>query len=250
MLNFVICDDNSAILNRLDKMLESIFINNDIDAQIGLKALTALDVVNYVENYKVDVLILDINLKSEMTGCDIANIVRKKSKDVYIIFTTGHLEYALIAYKYKTFDYLPKPIIDEKLEETILRLMEDIKHTPSKFIRLNNNKTIINQDEVNYIKKDGMKLVFCTNSRTYETYSSFNKIAVCLPENFVRCHKSYIVNVKKISDINSNKNTILFSHNDYCSIGAKYKNKILEVLKNGNSTNNLDCTNNRECDVN
>lgn len=250
MLNFVICDDNPAVLNRLSKMLEAIFINNNIDAEIVLKALNASDVIDYLESHKVDVLILDINLKSEITGCDIADMVRKKNKDVYIIFTTGHLEYALIAYKYKTFDYLPKPIVDERLEETILRLMDDIKSTPSKFIRLNNNRTIINQDEVNYIKKDGMKLVFCTNNRTYETYSSFNKIQGCLPDNFVRCHKSFIANVKNISDINSNNNTILFSPNESCSIGGKYKNEIMEVLKNGNSTNNLECIDNGECDVN
>lgn len=243
MLNFVICDDNIVVLKRLAKMLESIFINNDIDAEIGLKASSPSDVLHYVQNNKVDVLILDINLKSDMTGCDIADIVRKKNKNIYIIFTTGHLEYALIAYKYKTFDYLPKPIVDEKLEETILRLIDDMKSTPSKFIRLN-NKTIINQDEVNYIKKDGMKLVFCTNNRTYETYSSFNQIKSCLPENFIRCHKSYIANVENISDIDSNKNTILFSPTASCSIGAKYKNEILEVLKNGNSTNNLECINN------
>ena len=243
MLNFVLCDDIPAVLNRLAKMLESIFINNNIDAEIGLKASTAEEVIDYINKNKVDVLILDINLKSKTTGCDIADIVRKKNKDVYIIFTTGHLEYALIAYKYKTFDYLPKPVTDERLEETILRLMEDIKSTPSKFIRLNNNKTIINQDEVNYIKRDGMKLVFCTDTRTYETYSSFKKIKDCLPENFVRCHKSYIVNVKNISDINSNKNTILFSPNESCSIGAKYKNEIMEVIKNGNFTNNMDCIN-------
>lgn len=250
MLNFVICDDNQTVLNRLSKMLEAIFINNNIDAEIGLKALNASDVINYLESHKVDVLILDINLKSEITGCDIADMVRKKNKDVYIIFTTGHLEYALIAYKYKTFDYLPKPIVDERLEETILRLMDDMKSTPSKFIRLNNNRTIINQDEVNYIKKDGMKLVFCTNNRTYETYSSFNKIQSCLPDNFIRCHKSFIVNVKNISDINSNNNTILFSPNESCSIGGKYKNEIMEVLKNGNSTNNLECIDNGEYDVN
>ena len=240
MLNFVVCDDNSSILSKLCQMLESIFISNDIDAIIGLKACKPYDVINYVEQTKVDVLILDINLKSDLNGCDIANIVRKKNKNCYIIFTTGHLEYALIAYKYKTFDYLPKPIVPERLEETILRLVDDIKSTPSKFIRLNNNKTIINQNEVNYIKKDGMKLVFCTNTRTYETYSSFNQIKNCLPENFIRCHKSYIANVENISNIDSNKNTILFSPTASCSIGAKYKNEIMEVLKNGNFTNNLE----------
>lgn len=250
MLNFVICDDNPAVLSRLEKMLESIFINNDIDAVTGLTASNASDVISYVKSHKVDVLILDINLKSKISGCDIASIVREKNKDVYIIFTTGHLEYALVAYKYKTFDYLPKPVVEEKLEETILRLVDDMKSTPKKFIRLNNNKTIINQDEVNYIKKDGMKLVFCTNTRTYETYSSFNQIKSCLPGNFVRCHKSFIVNVNKISDIDSNKNTILFSQNESCSIGAKYKNEILEVLKNGISTKNMDSINNRKCNVN
>ena len=243
MLNFVICDDNLAILNHLSKMLESIFIENNFDADIGLKSSNATSVIEYLKSHKVDVLILDINLNSEVTGCDIADMVRRKNKNVYIIFTTGHLEYVLVAYKYKTFDYLPKPIVKERLEETILRLMDDIKLTPSKFIKLN-NKTIINQDEVNYIKRDGMKLVFCTNNRKYEIYSSFNKIQNCLPENFVRCHKSYMVNVKKISNINSNKNTIIFAPNESCSIGAKYKNEIMEVLKNGNFTNNLDSINN------
>lgn len=246
MLNFVICDDNLSVLERLNKMLESIFIQNNIDANIGLKASSASDVIDYIKLNKVDVFILDINLKSEMTGCDLADKIRQKNKNVYIIFTTGHLEYALIAYKYKTFDYLPKPVSPDRLEETILRLMDDIKQSPTQFIRLNNNKTIINQDEINYIKKDGMKLIFCTNTRTYETYSSFNKIQDCLPDNFVRCHKSYIVNIKNISDINSNKNTILFSHSDSCTIGAKYKNKILEVFTNGNFSNNMDSFNNRK----
>ncbi len=245
MLNFVICDDNLAVLNRLSKMLESIFIDNNIQAEIGLKSSNASSIIDYLKCHKVDVLILDINLNSDITGCDIADMVRKKNKNVYIIFSTGHLEYALIAYKYKTFDYLPKPIVRERLEETILRLMDDISQTPSKFIKLN-NKTIINQDEINYIKKDGMKLVFCTNSRTYETYNSFNKIQNCLPENFVRCHKSYIANVKNITNINTNKNTIIFSPNESCSIGAKYKNEIMEVIKNGDFTNNLDGINNRK----
>jgi len=240
MLNFVVCDDNISVLKRLCKMLDAIFINNKIDAQVCLQSADPNEVINFVENNKIDVLILDINLKSNTTGCDIANIVRQKNKEIYIIFTTGHLEYALLAYKYKTFDYLPKPIVEEKLEETILRLIDDINKSPSKFIRLNNNKTIINQDEINYIKKEGMKLVFCTNTRTYETYSSFSKIENCLPENFVRCHKSFIANTDKILDVNYSKNTILFSDNCSCLIGAKYKNNIKEVFNNGTFKNNME----------
>ena len=242
MLNFVLCDDNASVLYRLSKMLESIFIKHNIDASIILESSNANEVVEFVKNNKFDVLILDINLKSEITGFDIANVVRNVNKNAYIIFSTGHLEYVLMAYKYKTFDYIPKPIVDDRLEETILRLMEDISQSPDKYIKLSNN-TIINQNEINYIKKDGMKLIFCTANRNYEIYSSFSKIESCLPDNFIRCHKSYIINVNNIANLTANENTIIFDHNVTCFIGAKYKNKLLEVFKYGTFTNNLECVN-------
>lgn len=244
MLNFVLCDDNIQVLNRLSKVLESIFIKNNLDAEIGFSTSNPHELLEYTESHSVNVLILDINLKCEITGCDIADIIRKKNKNVYIIFLTGHLEYALVAYKYKTFDYLPKPIIDERLEETVLRLVDDIKQDTAKFIQID-NKTMIKQDEINYIKKDGMKLVFCTSKHNYSIYSSFSKIESCLPDNFVRCHKSYIANTNNISDFKPNENIVLFNNNESCSLGAKYKNNFMEVLKNGNFSNNLECINYR-----
>ena len=242
MLRFVLCDDNPSVLDRLDKMLDSIFIKNDIDAKIIYKAQTTGEILNYIKDNPIDVIFLDINLKSDKTGCDIADIIRKKNKNVYIIFFTGHLEYALLAYKYKTFDYLLKPITTERLEETILRLVEDVKESNSKFLKFNN--TVIKQDEINYIKKDGMKLVFCTSSHDYEIYSSFSKIENCLPDNFIRCHKSYIININNVTHFTTKDNTVRFEHNAPCCIGAKYKNNFLEVFKNGNITNNLECVNN------
>lgn len=242
MLRFVLCDDNVPILNRLEKMLNSIFIKNDIDAQISYKAKSSSEILDYIKNNTIDVIFLDINLKTDITGCDVAEIIRKKNKNVYIIFLTGHLEYALLAYKYKTFDYLLKPITIERLEETILRLVEDTQESNAKFLKFNN--TVIKQDEINYIKKDGMKLVFCTPSHNYEIYSSFSKIENCLPENFVRCHKSYIINVNNVTHFTTKDNSVSFEHNAPCCIGAKYKNNFLEVFKNGNITNNLECVNN------
>lgn len=243
MLNFVICEDNIPALKRLSKMLESIFIKNNIEAKIGCSASTPHGVLEYTKENKVDVLFLDINLNSNLTGCDVANLVRKKNKNVYIIFLTGHLEYALLAYKYKTFDYLPKPIVDERLEETILRLVEDMTLEVSHFIKINNNKTIINSNDIHFIKKDGMKLVLCTGKGNYETYSSFSKFETCLPENFVRCHKSYIVNINNVKNYKINENIIELNNNCSCHIGAKYKTNFMEVFKNGNFTNNLECVN-------
>lgn len=245
MLNFVLCDDNNIILSKLNRILESIFIKNDLDAQVIFTSTKSDKIVEYVSNNKVDVLLLDIDLKSNMSGLEVADIIRKKNKSIYFIFTTGHLEYGLVAYKYKTFDYLSKPITLERLEATVLRLFEDISLKPNNFIKIDNKNTIINLDTISYIKKDGMKLVFHTDYREYEVYSSFNKIANLLPANFVRCHKSYIANIHKITDLQTSNNTILFnSSSSKCFIGPKYKSELMEVLNHdGNIKCSMDCTN-------
>ena len=233
MLNFALCDDNSIILEKLKKMLEAIFINNNLSAYVGFTTTKSDEILDYVSNNEVDVLLLDIELKSKISGLEVANQIRKTNKSIYFIFTTGHLEYGLVAYKYKTFDYLSKPITLERLEDTILRLFEDISLKPKNYIKIDNKNTIINADSIHYIKKDGMKLIFCTDTRDYEVYSSFNKISKILPENFVRCHKSYIANIHKITDLQTTDNTILFNNtNSKCFIGPKYKNNFMEVLKN------------------
>ena len=110
MLKFAICDDNLNILDRLEKMLESIFTKNNFDASVSFTTSDTDDMLNYVSNNKIDVIMLDINLKSNKNGLDLAEAIRKINKNSYIIFTTGHLEYAMVAYKFKTFDYLAKPI--------------------------------------------------------------------------------------------------------------------------------------------
>ncbi len=246
MLNFVLCDDNLNIADKLKEMLEIIFFKNSIDAMVSLVTDDPNEIIEFEHNNLVDVLILDINLNNKISGIDLAKQIREKNKNVYIIFSTGHLEYSLLAYTVKTFDYLPKPITLERLETTINRLLDDLDgKSNNKFIKLN-NKTIINEKEINYIKRDGMKLVFCTKTGEFVTYSSFNKLIPSLSENFVRCHKSYIVNTENILNINSNNNQIGFTDNVYCDIGPKYKNNLMEVFNHGNFSNNLDSINYRK----
>ena len=245
MLNFVLCDDNLVIVNKLKEMLEFLFVKHDIEAKITFTSDNSIDVLDFIENNHVDVIILDINLNSDISGLELAKRIRKNNKGVYIIFSTGHLEYSLVAYSVKTFYYLPKPITIERLEVTIMRLLEDVKFSNKRFIYIN-NRTIINYSEINYIKKDGMKLVFCTDSHSYETYNSFSKIQSILPDNFIRCHKSYIANADNILNISANKNRILFKNDLSCEIGPKYKNNLMEVFKNANFSNNMDSINNRK----
>lgn len=240
MLNFVLCDDSQIAINKLSKMLESIIIQNKLDGQIVFSTQNPSDLLRYVKNNPVNVVILDIDLNNDISGLNVAESIRKQDKNIYIIFITGHLEFGLVAYRYKTFDYIAKPLSFERFQETILRLYDDVSDDNPKYIRLDNNKTIIPENSVKYIQKDGMKLIFTTDTRTYEVYNSFNKVAPLLPKQFVRCHKSYIVNLDKINDIDFSTNIISFYDNEKCYIGPKYKNNFKEVFNNGIFTNNLD----------
>jgi len=232
MLNFVICDDNQNMLNKLAKMFDSIFISHNLDANITFQSTNPIEILNFANSNNVDAFILDIQLKSSMSGLELAEKIREFNKDCYIIFTTGHLEYSLLAYKLKTFDYLAKPITLERLEETVLRLVDDVNGQPKKYIKIDSKNTLVDENEILYIKREGMKLIYHTSSKDYESYSSFAKMENLLPKNFVRCHKSFVVNLNKIVHVDPVSNTIYFNGNSSCEIGPKYKRTILEVLNN------------------
>jgi len=234
MINFVLCDDNIQLLSKLKDMLEAIFIKYDLDGCIKFATNQIGDLISFVNNNNIEVLFLDIDLNSKYNGIELAKEIRKSNKFVYIIFITGHFEYIISAYECKTFDFIQKPFSQTRLESTILRLFDDINANTTQFIKLNNNHKLVNQNLVNYIQKDGMRAIYSMNSGNIESYGSFKKITNSLPNNFVRCHKSFIVNIDNISNIDLKSNTIFFkdSEDSTCFIGPKYKNDFMEVLNN------------------
>lgn len=230
MVNFILCDDNPTVLEKVQKMLEILFIKHNYEAELSFSSTKPEEILDYIQNHPITVALLDIDLKSDISGLELAEKIRDKNKNIYLVFTTGHLEYGLIAYKYKTFDYLPKPLTLERLEDTLIRLFEDISYCPKSFIKIDGKNTILREEDINYIMKDGMKSVFYTDDKEFEVYNSFNHLENTLPSNFVRCHKSYIVNMNKISRIQSNNNLIVFDQKHQCYIGPKYKEKFMEVF--------------------
>ena len=232
MIKFLLCDDNAYTLNITSNMLESIFMKYNFEATIIYKATSDTELLTYIKSYPVDVFILDINLRSKLTGIDIAKKIRENNKNSYIIFITGHGEYNELAFKCKTFDFLRKPITKSILEETILRLFDDITGITinKKYIRVDNKHTLIDENEIRYIERDGMKVILHTNFENIEIYSSFKKLLEQLPNNFVRCHKSYIVNINNITKIKPSSNLIYFKDNSNCDIGPKYKENFLKEV--------------------
>lgn len=223
MLNFVLYDSSLTYLNSLEKALNKLILKNNFLAKIEYKSTNVSDVLKYINKNKVHVLFLNSN------GIEIAKKIRAIDKNIYIIFITSHKEYTPLAFEVKAFDYLPKKLTLDRLEKTLTRLFDDISSSSSTFIPLN-NKTFISEDDIYYIRKDGMKAIFKTCNNTFKTYSSFNKLFEKLPDNFVRCHKSYIANINNISRIELGDSTVFFDDNEKCYIGPKYKDNLIEAV--------------------
>lgn len=232
MLNFIICDDEAHMLDKLSLLFEKAFIKNDFDARIVLKTSKYKDILSYMASNVVNVVVLDIEFKnSKLNGLNIAEEIRKINKDCYIIFITSHFEYLMKAYDYKTFAYLFKNSLSiDTLSDTLARLFDDISSNSRKFLKIDHRGTFIDLNDVQFIEKNGMKLIYHTSHGNFETYNSFSKIECTLPENFVRCHKSFIANIDNIVNISLTNNSITFKNDNICFIGPKYKNVFMEVI--------------------
>lgn len=232
MLNFVICDDEIHMLNKISLLFEKAFLKNDFDARVVLKTSNYKELISFIASNNVNVVILDIEFKnSKINGLNIAEEIRKIDKNCYIIFITSHFEYLMKAYDYKTFAYLFKNSLNvDSISDTLIRLLDDISGTSSKFIKIDSRGTFIDLNDIQFIEKNGMKLIYHASHSDYETYNSFSKIEDKLPKNFVRCHKSFIANINNIVHISLPDNTIVFKNDSVCYIGPKYKNFLMEMI--------------------
>ena len=232
MLSFIICDDDLHMINKLSLLFEKAFMKNDFDAKIVLKTQNYKEVLSFMSSNPVNVVVLDIEFKNaKINGLNIAEEIRKINKDCYIIFITSHFEYIMKAYDYKTFAYLFKSSLSvDTLSDTLNRLFDDISGASTKFIKIDRKSTFIDLNDIQFIEKSGMKLIYHTSHGIFNTYNSFSKIENKLPNSFVRCHKSFIANVNNIAHISLADSSITFKNGEVCYIGPKYKSLLMEVI--------------------
>lgn len=232
MLSFIICDDDIHMINKLSILFEKAFIKNDFDAKIVLKTQNYKELLSFMISNPVNVVVLDIEFKNaKINGLNIAEEIRKINKDCYIIFITSHFEYIAEAYDYKTFAYLFKSSLSvDTLSDTLNRLFDDISGTSTKFLKVDGKGTFIDLNDIQFIEKNGMKLVYHTSHGLIDTYNSFSRLENKLPDNFVRCHKSFIANVNNIANISLVDSSITFKNDEVCYIGPKYKSSLMEVI--------------------
>lgn len=168
----------------------------------GIKA------IEYIKNEKVDLAFIDINMP-HIKGTELARMISSKTA---FIFTTAYSEYAVESYDIGALDYLVKPISMERFTKALLKLAPSTKLSNTNeeaiLLRDGSKKHIVKPSEINYLEKDGNYMTYYTINQKIITRESIQEALTRLPLNFLQVHKSYIVNLSKITLIDKDELSI------------------------------------------
>ncbi|MDT2047630.1 LytTR family DNA-binding domain-containing protein [Bacillus sp. 1780r2a1] len=188
-----------------------------------------------------ELILVDINMPS-MSGLEAVKECLKIKPDLRFIFITGYDQFAVEAFELSALDYIVKPIEKQRLyvaleraKKTLAKQEKDnstksrAKRLPVKF---NGSTYYIPINEIVFIEKSGKKCLIFTQLRTYETYENISDIYMYLDPNvFSQTHRSYIVNLEKVSHITPRNETYLVYFLNFDEYAHISKLKIQEVQK-------------------
>ena len=223
MYQIAICDDEVDCANGIAKILETQFNKKSFKASIKIITDRQEIIYNAIKNNEIDILFLDIDFKDTgKNGIDFASDLRKINKNFYLIFLTAHLRYLHISLVCKTYDFLVKPISKNVIDSFIDRLIDEFSINNKKFVHLNKS-LVIKIQSIIYIEKIGSKSYIYTLSDTYSCTITLDSLLDELPNHFIKCHRSYIVNKEFISTVDHKKKSIIFENGLKCPINSHFK---------------------------
>ena len=236
-MKIAICEDQIAQLNLLNNQIKKWAKVNNIDIVIDNFTTGEEFLFQWSDYDKYDIIFLDIKL-GKMSGIELSNIIREKNKRVDIVFVTGFFKYALHGYRVRALQYLLKPVNEEELYFCLNNTLEKISSEDKKsLLVLETPKKVIqlDHDDICYCIMFSPYIDIHTITDKITVRKNIGDIEKILPKDyFIRCHRSYIVNVKHIKSILKNNVllengiTIPISRGKYKEVNDTFINYICE----------------------
>lgn len=229
-MNCIIIEDQLPAQRILEKYIEDSGSFN----LVGIFSDT-MQAMKTLNTESIDVIFLDIHLP-KLSGIDFLKSIPNRSQ---VILTTAFPDYALESYELNVVDYLLKPFSFQRFIKAVSKLTLKNKSLLTEksnqrfkneiFLKSGHEHIRININEVLYINSDSDYTDIYTSSKKHISSESLKYWENKLDEfNFLRIHKSYIVNLAKIEKISSNQ--VFISQNVRIPIGRTYKNVLSEKL--------------------
>ena len=210
-MNCIIIDDEATSRTIIGELCSSYKNLNVVEVFSN-----AIEAIKYLNQNKTDLIFLDIHMP-DFNGFD---FIRTLKDPPFIILTTADAEFAIQAFEYDCIvDYIVKPIKPERFKKSIQKvegkLNEKVTATTTEKEKLqtvddfyvNINKRLIKIDiqSIYLVEAKGDYIYLKTDNNNYTVHSTLKKIEEKLPDHmFLKIHRSYIININKIIDIEDN----------------------------------------------
>ena len=210
-MNCIIIDDEATSRTIIGELCSSYKNLNVVEVFSN-----AIEAIKYLNQNKTDLIFLDIHMP-DFNGFD---FIRTLKDPPFIILTTADAEFAIQAFEYDCIvDYIVKPIKPERFKKSIqkveVKLNEKVTATTTEKEKLqtvddfyvNINKRLIKIDiqSIYLVEAKGDYIYLKTDNKNYTVHSTLKKIEEKLPDHmFLKIHRSYIININKIIDIEDN----------------------------------------------
>lgn len=230
MIKCLVVDDEPLALRQLVSYIEKIpYFECAASCMNGIEAREVLDGGN------IDVLFVDINMP-DMSGMD---LVRSLSRPPMIVFTTAYSEYAIEGYKVNAIDYLLKPFSFEDFEKVAQKIRDRYaektvaeKSDSDNYLFFKTDYKIVRVEipKITYVEgmSEYLKIHLEDSPQPVVALLSMKKLEENLPSYFMRIHKSYIINLGKVREVN--KGRVSVSPEVYLPIGDLYKDAFNDYI--------------------
>ena len=178
-------------------------------------------------------ILLDIELPG-MDGITLGKQIRKMNKDVFLVFVTSYIEYAVKGYEVNAFRYLLKPLSYDDMHNLLADIQREYSKKKKILVKTRDGETILPLQELVYISAEDKYTVLHTSSKHYISDFSLKKYEEQLKEyGFFRIHRKYLVNLyyhKKTQD-----GKLVLSHGGSLPVSKKrmseYRQKLFRFLR-------------------
>ena len=206
--------------------------------ELAAQCQSALEARQFLENDTVDAIFCDINMP-DLNGMD---FVKSLAVPPLVVFTTAYSEYAVEGFRVNAVDYLLKPFGLQDFQRAANRLRERLGSTSSVdqpvvsesddtlFLKTDYRIVKVNIPDIRYVEgmSEYLKVWIEGEAKPIITLLSMKKVEERLPASFMRIHRSYIINLDKIQEVN--KNRVIMDADTYLPIGDLYKDAFQAYL--------------------
>lgn len=219
-----ICDDEAYIHDEVTELMLDYAEKNDMSVQL-LHYYVAKELLEAKE--EMELLLLDIEM-SQMDGIEAAYRLRNRGMNYKIVMLSAREDRYRDAFKIGAFRFVPKPIEKRELYKAVDDVCEHLVGLKKVTVFRNNVAYQIIQRDIAYIEANRSSTIVYTTQFEYRSENSLTMWSELLDERvFFRCHKSYIVNMGKIEDIN--QNTIFMVTGEKVNVSRRMKTALLNA---------------------